>query len=74
MKTQNKDHKKNEIKVKIFNIQGLIVKPQTHITFKKTIMAVSKDDAMEKLFSDIGSKHKAKRFQIKIIKTEEEQN
>lgn len=41
------------------------------IPFEKEIVDISKENALEKLFSDLGSKHKAKRFEIKIIDIKE---
>jgi len=39
--------------------------------FVKEIRAVKLSDALEKLYSELGSKHKVKRSNIKILKVEE---
>ena len=41
--------------------------------FSKEIVALKKEDALELVYSDLGSKHKVKRTQIKIEKIEEEE-
>ncbi len=41
------------------------------IPFEKEITDISKENALEKIFSEFGSKHKAKRFDIKIIDIKE---
>ncbi len=41
------------------------------IPFEKEITDISKENALEKIFSELGSKHKAKRFDIKIIDVKE---
>jgi large subunit ribosomal protein LX len=57
--------------VKTFKIIGLIKKKPIGLTFKKEVKAVKIDDALEKIYSEFGSRHKAKRYDIKIIKIEE---
>ncbi len=57
--------------VKVFRITGEIVKPNLRTTFKKEIRALSLENAKEKVYTDFGSKHRAKRFQIRISKVEE---
>jgi large subunit ribosomal protein LX len=57
--------------VKTFKIIGLIKKKPISLTFEKEVKAVKIDDALEKIYSELGSKHKAKRYDIKIIKIEE---
>lgn len=57
--------------VKIFRVSGEINKPNFKTKFKKEIRAVKKEDAVDHLYKEIGSKHKAKRFQIKILKVEQ---
>ena len=58
-------------KVKVFRIAGKINKPNWKTDFKKEIRALKPEDAVEKVYKEIGSKHRAKRFQIKISKVEE---
>jgi large subunit ribosomal protein LX len=57
--------------VKVFRVTGEIVKPNLKTTFKKEIRALSPENAKEKVYTDIGSRHRAKRFQIRIQKVEE---
>lgn len=56
--------------VKIFRVTGEINKPNFKTNFKKEIRALKKEDAVDRVYKEIGSKHKAKRFQIKILKVE----
>jgi len=57
--------------VKIFRVTGEINKPNFKTNFKKEIRALKKEDAVDRVYKEIGSKHKAKRFQIKILKVEQ---
>ncbi len=57
--------------VKVFRITGEIVKPNLKTTFKKEIRALSPENAKEKIYTDIGSKHRVKRYHIRIQKIEE---
>lgn len=59
----------NEIKV--FRVVGRIAKPNYQTDFKKEIRALKPEEAVERIYKEIGSKHRAKRFQIKILKVEE---
>lgn len=58
---------------KLYRIIGRIDKPGLYepITFKKDIAAIKEAHALEKIFSELGSRHRAKRFQIKINSIEE---
>lgn len=57
---------------KIYRISGQIEKPFLFepITFLKDISAVKETQALEKIYSQMGSNHRAKRNQIKILKVE----
>ena len=57
--------------VKIFRVTGEINKPNLKTKFQKEIRALKKEDAVDRVYKEIGSKHKAKRFQIKILKVEQ---
>lgn len=57
--------------VKVFRVTGEIKKPNFHTNFRKEIRALKPEDAVETVYKEIGSKHRAKRFQIKIVKVEE---
>ena len=57
--------------VKVFRVTGEIKKPNFQTNFRKEIRALKPEDAVETIYKEIGSKHRAKRFQIKIVKVEE---
>ena len=57
--------------VKVFRVTGEIKKPNYHTNFRKEIRGLKPEDAVETVYKEIGSKHRAKRFQIKIVKVEE---
>jgi len=57
--------------VKVFRVTGEIKKPNLKTGFKKEVRALKPEDAVEKIYMELGSKHRAKRFQIKIVKVEE---
>ena len=58
---------------KIFRISGRIDKPGLYepFTFSKEISAAKAAHAVEKIYAEMGSRHRAKRFQIKISSIEE---
>ena len=58
-------------KVKVFRVTGEIVKPNLQTKFRKEIRALKPEDAIEKVYKDLGSRHRAKRFQIKISEVKE---
>lgn len=57
--------------VKVFRITGKIDKPNWKTNFRKEVRALKPEDAVEKIYNEIGSKHRAKRFQIKILEVKE---
>lgn len=57
--------------VKVFRVIGEIRKPNFQTDFRKEVRALKPEDAVEKVYMDLGSKHRVKRFQIKIVKVEE---
>jgi len=57
--------------VKVFRVTGKIRKPNFQTDFRKEVRALKLEEAVEKVYMELGSKHRAKRFQIKIIKVEE---
>jgi large subunit ribosomal protein LX len=57
--------------VKVFRVIGEIRKPNFQTDFRKEVRALKPEDAVEKIYMELGSKHKVKRFQIKIVKVEE---
>ena len=59
--------------VKSYRITGRIEKPNLFepIRFKKEIFATKQSHALERIYAEMGSRHRAKRHQIQIIKVEE---
>jgi len=57
--------------VKTFRVIGRINKPNLKTEFQKEVRALKPENAVEKVYMELGSKHKVKRFQIKILKVEE---
>ena len=57
--------------VKVFRVIGKIRKPNFQTDFRKEVRALKPEEAVERIYMELGSKHRAKRFQIKIIKVEE---
>jgi large subunit ribosomal protein LX len=58
---------------KLFKITGEISKHKLFIPiyFKKEIKAVKLEHALEKIYAEFGSRHRAKRNQITILSVEE---
>lgn len=52
-------------------MRGEIRKPNYQTKFVKEVAATKPEQAIEQIYANIGSKHRAKRFQIKIMKVEE---
>jgi len=61
-------------KVKVFQVIGRITKPNFRTSFRKEVRALKPEDAVEEVYKTIGSKHKVKRFHIKIESVEEVAN
>lgn len=61
--------------VKIFRVKGEIMKKHFFepLTFNKLVSAAKEKHAVEKIYSEMGSRHRAKRYQISIQSVEEEQ-
>jgi len=57
--------------VKLFRVTGKITKPNLKTEFQKEVRALKQEQAVEKVYMELGSKHKVKRFHIKILKVEE---
>lgn len=57
--------------MKVFRITGEINKPNLNTTFKKEIVAAKPEHAVEKIYAELGSRHRVKRFQIRIDGVEE---
>jgi len=57
--------------IKIYRITGRIEGKEEPMFFRKEYRALKKEDAIEYLYSEMGSKHHVKRTLIKIEKIEE---
>jgi large subunit ribosomal protein LX len=57
--------------VKVFRVSGRIRKPNFQTDFSKEVRALKPEDAVEKVYMELGSKHRVKRFQMTISKVEE---
>jgi len=57
--------------VKIFRVSGKIRKPNFQTEFRKEVRALKPEDAVEKVYMLLGSKHRVKRYQMTISKVEE---
>jgi large subunit ribosomal protein LX len=57
--------------MKAFKVTGEINKPKLTTPFVKEVLADKSEHAVEKVYSEIGSKHRVKRYHIKIAKVEE---
>ena len=58
-------------KLKVFRVTGEIRKPNLETPFKKEVLAAKPEHAVEKVYAEIGSKHRVKRHHLKILKVEE---
>jgi large subunit ribosomal protein LX len=54
--------------VKTYDVIGRITKPNFQTRFQKRIRAVKPEDAVEEVYKTLGSKHRVKRFYIKVEK------
>ena len=54
--------------VKKFRINGEIKKGKTKIPFSVEFNAMKEEHALQRLYSEMGSRHRARRFEIKITK------
>lgn len=57
--------------MKVFRVTGEIRKPNLKTSFRKEVVAIKSEHAVEKVYAELGSKHRIKRFQIKIASVEE---
>ena len=57
--------------MKVFRVMGEIRKPNWKTPFEKEVVALKPEHAIEKVYTELGSKHRVKRFHIKIDKVEE---
>jgi large subunit ribosomal protein LX len=57
--------------MKVFKVTGQINKPRLNTPFAKEVIADKAEHAVEKIYSEIGSRHRVSRYHIKIISSEE---
>lgn len=57
--------------MKVFRVIGEIQKPNLKTSFRKEVIAVKPEHAVEKVYAELGSRHRVKRFHIKIATVEE---
>jgi large subunit ribosomal protein LX len=58
-------------RLKVFRVTGEIKKPNLKTSFRKEIIAAKPEHATEKVYTELGSRHRVKRFYIKITSVEE---
>ncbi len=57
--------------MKAFKVTGKIHKPELSTPFVKEIIADKSEHAIEKVYAEIGSRHRVRRYHIKIISSKE---
>ncbi|MEM2081406.1 MAG: 50S ribosomal protein L18Ae [Candidatus Bathyarchaeia archaeon] len=57
--------------MKVFRVTGEINKPNLKTPFAKEVLAAKSEHAVEKVYAEIGSKHRVKRHHIKILSVAE---
>lgn len=57
--------------LKIFRVMGRISKPNLKTNFEKEVIALKPEHAIEKIYVELGSKHRVKRFQVEIDRIDE---
>ena len=57
--------------MKVFRVTGEINKPKLKTPFAKEVVVDKPEHAVEKVYAEIGSKHRVKRVHIKILSVEE---
>jgi large subunit ribosomal protein LX len=53
--------------LKVFKVTGEISKPNLRTPFSKEVLVEKSEHAAEKVYAEIGSKHRVKRHHIKIL-------
>jgi len=59
------------MEVKIFRVEGVIVKPNRVTPFSKDVRALRVEDAVEKVYADFGGQHRVKRVHVRIASVSE---
>jgi len=57
--------------VRTFKIAGEIKKGKTRIPFAVEVNALKQEHALQRLYADMGSRHRARRFEITINSVEQ---
>lgn len=57
--------------MKVFKVTGEIRKPNLETPFQKEVLADKPEHAVEKVYTEIGSKHRVKRCHLKILNVQE---
>ena len=57
--------------MKAYKVTGQINKPRLSTPFVRELLADKSEHAVEKVYAEIGSRHRVKRFHIKIISSQE---
>jgi large subunit ribosomal protein LX len=57
--------------MKAYKVTGTIHKPRLSTPFARELLADKSEHAVEKVYAEIGSRHRVKRHHIKILSSEE---
>lgn len=57
--------------MKVFRVTGEITKPNLKTRFRKEILSEKPEQAREKVYAELGSRHRVKRCHIRITNVEE---
>ncbi len=57
--------------MKAFKVTGEINKPELKTPFTREVLADKSEHAVEKVYAEIGSRHRVRRHHIKIISAKE---
>ncbi len=57
--------------MKAYKVVGEINKPELKTSFAREVIADKSEHAVEKVYADIGSRHRVRRCHIKITSTKE---
>lgn len=57
--------------MKVYRVTGEIRKPNLRTPFTKEVLTDKPEHAVEKAYAEIGSKHRVKRFYMKILSVDE---
>ncbi len=57
--------------MKVFRVTGKIYKPNLKTDFVRELVADKPEQAEEKVYAEVGSRHRVKRCHMKVVKVEE---